>query len=232
MTWATLRRDAGNVLPQLAQDIAEGVWQPGPLREVGILTYTGKKMPTAIPTVIDRVVHHAMRNVIEPILEARAFDDWVSGFRPGRSRITALRQAARHWCNGFRWVADLDVASVSAGATLDEAIDWHAAYIHDGAFLSCLRVALAAMPEPISPGSGLAPMLINLRLSQVDKYLAGLRIVRFADNYCAFARIQYEAEQAFYTISDALQQVRLYPNEQKSRIRADVNVEDLFLIGG
>jgi hypothetical protein len=173
-----------------------------------------------------------MRNAIEPILEARAFQDWVSGFRPGRSRITALRQAAAHRQAGYRWVADLDVASVSEGATVDEAIDWHAEHIHDGVFLARLRTALAAMPEPITPGSGLAPLLINLRLAQADKSLGGFRVVRFADNYAVFARVQRDAEEAFFAVSDALLQMRLRPNEHKSRIRTDANVEDLFLIGG
>jgi RNA-directed DNA polymerase len=156
----------------------------------------------------------------------------VSGFRPRRNRITSLRQAAVYHQVGFRWIADLDVASVSEGTTVEEVIDWHAEHIHDGALLARLRTALAAMPSPIAPGSGLAPMLINLRLAQVDKKVSGLRVVRFADNYVAFARTREEAHEAFYAISDALLLLRLRPNEAKSRIREDANVEDLFLIGG
>lgn len=232
MTWAELRRDASVLLPGLASQLADGTWQPGALRDVAIPTYTGKQMHTFIPPVLDRVVHRALRNAIEPVLEAHVFRDWVSGFRPRRNRITSLRQAAIHHNAGFRWVADLDVASVSDGATVDEVIDWHAEHVHDGTFLALLRTTLAAMPSPIAPGSGLAPTLINLRLSQVDKRLSDLRIVRFADNYVAFARTRAEAQEAFYAISDALLLLRLRPNGTKSRIREDANVEDLFLIGG
>ncbi|MFI7122631.1 reverse transcriptase domain-containing protein [Amycolatopsis sp. NPDC049868] len=220
------------LLPQLAFELAEGTWRPGPVREVQLPTYTGKQMYTFIPTVRDRLVHRALRNALEPVLEASAFRSWVSGFRPRRNRITALRQASVHYQAGLRWAADLDVASVSEGATVDEVIDWHAEHIHDGTFLTRLRRALAAMPSPIAAGSGLAPMLINLRLSQVDKRVTGLRVVRFADNYVAFARTRDDAQEAFYAISDALLQLRLRPNERKSRIREDANVEDLFLIGG
>jgi RNA-directed DNA polymerase len=232
MTWGQLRRQASILLPCLAGQLADGTWQPGQVRDVVMPTYTGKQMHTFIPPVLDRLVHRTLRNAIEPVLEARAFRDWVSGFRPRRNRITSLRQAAVHHQAGFRWVADLDVATVSEGATVEEVIDWHAEHIHDGTFLARLRTALAAMPSPIAPGSGLAPMLINLRLSQVDKKLSGLRVVRFADNYAAFARTREEAQEAFYTISDALLLLRLRPNETKSRIRDDANVEDLFLIGG
>lgn len=232
MSWAQLRATADSRLPALAQQLADGSWTPGHVREVAMPTYTGKRMITYVPTVLDRTVQRALRNVIEPVLEAQVFRDWVSGFRPGRNRITALRQAANYRNRGLGWVADLDVATVSEGADLDEVVNWHAEHIHDGTFLARLRTALSAMPSPIAPGSGLAPMLITLRLSQVDAMLSSLRVVRFADNYTAFARTRDEAQDAFYAISDALLLLRLRPNETKSRIRENTNVEDLFLIGG
>ncbi|MFD9963974.1 Retron-type reverse transcriptase [Amycolatopsis sp. NPDC058986] len=232
MTWGQLRCEANTLLPQLAFELAEGTWQPGPVREVEMRTYVGKRIHTFIPPALDRLVHRALRNAIEPVLEKHVFRDWVSGFRPQRNRVTSLRQAAAYEQAGSRWAADLDVALVSEGTTVEEVIDWHAEHIHDGTFLARLRTALAAMPSPLAPGSGLSPMLINLRLSQVDTLVAGLRIVRFADNYVAFARTRDEAQEAFYAISDALLLLRLQANESKSRIREAVNVEDLFLIGG
>lgn len=189
-------------------------------------------MLTAIPTVADRVVHRAVRNAVEPVLEARAFAEWVSGFRPGRNRLTALRHAHAYVAEGHRWVCDIDTARVSEGVGVEEAVDWFAEYVHDGAFLRLLRTLLAGLPSPVVPGSGLAPLLINLRLSRVDQRLAGLRLVRFADNYCAFATTRDEAEEAFGRIQNALAAARLAPNLAKSRIRRGANVEDLFLIDG
>jgi hypothetical protein len=177
-------------------------------------------------------VHRALRNAIEPILEARVFADWVSGFRPRRNRITALRQASAHYAVGLEWVADIDVAAVSEGASVEEVVDWHAEHIHDGTFLARVRTALGGMPSPLAPGSGLAPLLINLRLSQVDRLVSGFPVVRFADNYAAFCHTRAAAQQAFGAISAALLRYRLRPNETKSRIRAEANIEDLFLIEG
>src|SRR5262249_62358535 len=115
---------------------------------------------------------------------------------------------------------------------VEEVVDWHAEHIHDGTFLARVRTALGGMPSPLAPGSGLAPLLINLRLSQVDTLVSGLPVVRFADNYAAFCATQAAAQQAFGVISDALLRYRLRPNEAKSRIRAEANIEDLFLIEG
>jgi RNA-directed DNA polymerase len=232
MTLADLRRQADVLLPRLADQLADGTWRPGPLRQARFHSYTGKPMAVSIPTTVDRVVHRALRNAMEPIFETYALRDWVSGYRPGRNRITALRLANEYLAGGFRTVADVDVASVSEGATVDEVVDWCAEHIHDGTFLARIRTAVVAMPHPIAPGSGLAPMLINLRLSRPDALVDGLRIVRFADNYAAFAANVTTAQKAFDTIAVALTRFGMRPSESKSRVRERANVEDLFLIGG
>ncbi|WNV91874.1 reverse transcriptase domain-containing protein [Umezawaea sp. Da 62-37] len=232
MTLAELRRRSGELLPRLAEQLAEGAWQPGPLRQVGFPTYTGKPMAVFVPTLIDRVVHRALRNAIEPILEAGVLRDWVSGYRPRRNRITALRHAAAHIEAGLRAVADVDVATVSEGASVEQVVDWCAEHIHDGSFLDRVRTALTAMPHPIAPGSGLAPTLINLRLSRPDRLMDELAVVRFADNYVVFTADEAEARRAFTAIRDALARFGLRPNDAKSRVRPRANVEDLFLIGG
>lgn len=232
MTWRELRQRARVLLPDLATRIAVDMWCPSPCRLVTVPTYSGKQMSTAIPTVVDRLVHRALRNAAEPVLEAHAFADWVSGYRPGRNRLTALRQANAYLEAGYGWVCDIDAARVSEGVFVDEAVDWFAEHIQDGTFLRLVSTALDALPSPVIPGSGLAPMLINLRLSHVDRHLRGMRVVRFGDNYCAFAATHDEAMKSWWRISDALRAARLEPNAEKSRIRRRANADDLFLIDG
>ncbi|MGN2642372.1 hypothetical protein ACTD5D_40615 [Nocardia takedensis] len=232
VSWAGYRRRLKANLAELDEALRAGTWRPGPLRTVPIELYTGKPFTLYIPTVGDRIVHRAMRTAIEPILEADAFADWVSGFRPGRNRIDAVRTAAAHIAQDRCAVADIDVREVSAGSSAGEVTDWLAEYVHDGSFLSRFRTALLGMGEPIAPGSGLAPLLINLRLSRVDRRLSGLRLVRFADNYCAFTSDDATATDAYRRIADALAAEGLDPNPAKSRVRTRANPEDLFLLAG
>lgn len=232
VTWAAYRQGLAGRITELSAALRDGTWAPAPLRTTVITNYLGKQFTAAIPTAGDRVVHRAMRSAVEPVLEERAFADWVSGYRPGRSRITAVRDAMCHVRAGRVFIADIDVARTSAGSTAQEVTDWLAAYVTDGTFLSRFRTALSALPEPIMPGTGLAPLLINLRLSRVDACLSDLAIVRFADNYCAFAASAAEAEAAYGQIVAALRAAGLEPNTRKSRIRAHGNPEDLFLLDG
>ncbi|MBM9624708.1 RNA-directed DNA polymerase (plasmid) [Streptomyces zhihengii] len=231
-SWAAFRRGLPERLDRLAEDLRLGLWRPGPVKASHVIAYTGKRIDMVMPTVGDRVVHRAMRRAVEPVLETHAFAPWVSGFRPGRNRLTALRQAAQHLRAGLVWVADVDVKQASAGAHTEEVIDWLADHVQDGSFLDRVRIALEALPDPIAPGCGLSPMLLNLRLSRVDSALGGFHVVRFADNYCLFADSQEQAEAANEALTAALGTVRLQPHPGKSRIRPAANAEDLFLING
>jgi hypothetical protein len=232
MTWAAYRRGMATHVRKLSVALREGSWRPGPLRTVRLTAYTGKEFAVVVPTVEDRIVHRAMRAVVEPILERRAFPDWVAGYRPGRNRLSAIRLAMRHLDRGLTAVADLDVAAVSAGASAEAVTDWLAEHVQDGTFLSRFRMVLAALPEPLAPGSGLAPLLINLRLSRVDAHLHDLAVVRFADNYCAFTATATDARLAFTRIAEALHAEGLRPQPRKSQVRLQANAEDLFLIAG
>ena len=62
------------------------------------------------PTIRDRVVQTALRDVIEPIFE-RDFAEQSYGFRPGRGCKDALRRVDALLKDGFVYVVDADLES-------------------------------------------------------------------------------------------------------------------------
>src|SRR2546423_1925836 len=78
------RRQAPERLVRLQERIKSGSYTPPPVKPVSIPKLGSKELrPLGIPTVEDRVVQTAVRNVIEPIFE-NIFAEHSYGFRPGR----------------------------------------------------------------------------------------------------------------------------------------------------
>jgi len=93
MTVASIRATTGEeaFIEHLRDDLRNGRYQPNPSRRKLIPKpgKPGKFRPLGIPTVRDRVVQGAVKNLLEPIFEAN-FWHISYGFRPGRGCHGAL----------------------------------------------------------------------------------------------------------------------------------------------
>jgi RNA-directed DNA polymerase len=98
-------------LERLSRSLREGSYRAQAIRRVWIpKPGSREKRPLGIPTVRDRVVQTALRNVLEPIYE-RDFAAQSYGFRPQRGTKDALRRVAELLAAGYVHVVDADLKS-------------------------------------------------------------------------------------------------------------------------
>ncbi len=217
-------------LGELSQALKNGSYRPQAVRRVWIDKLGSKeKRPLGIPTVRDRVVQAALRNVIEPIFE-REFAEQSYGFRPHRGCKDALRRVVELLQGGYIWVVDADLKSYFDSIPHAPMMRQVEEKVSDGTVLEIVRAYMKQeimdsmgqwTPEEGTPqGAVLSPLLANIYLHPLDQKMTqgGYQMVRYADDLVVLCRSQAEAETALEEIQRWTAQAELTLHPTKTRI--------------
>lgn len=217
-------------LSKAAQQLADGSYRPQAVRRHWIAKPGSKeKRPLGIPTVRDRVVETALRNVLEPIFE-RDFAEHSYGFRPGRGCKDALRFVDYRLKAGNTWVVDADLQSYFDTIPQQKLLGRVAEKVADSRVLELVEAMLqqAVMeelrhwtPEAGTPqGAVISPLLSNIYLDPLDQEMAGsgYQMVRYADDFIILCRSEAEARAALAKVQEWTAQAGLRLHPEKTRI--------------
>jgi RNA-directed DNA polymerase len=245
--WATVRKRKGAAgvdgqtvhrfdaraeqeLTKLEQELRGGTYVPRPVKRVQIPKPGSRETrPLGIPTVRDRVVQTALRNVLEPIFEVR-FAPTSYGFRPRRGCKDALRRVQQMLNAGHIWVVDADIRKYFDSIPHSTLVAEVEKEVADGRVIELLRTYLEARvldgleewtPEEGTPqGAVISPLLANVYLHPVDLVMAaaGYEMVRYADDFVVMCRSQAEAEAALQMVRGLIEERGLSLHPEKTRI--------------
>jgi RNA-directed DNA polymerase len=217
-------------LESLSSSLRDGTYRPQAIRRVWIpKPGSREKRPLGIPTVRDRVVQTALRNVLEPIFE-RDFAAESYGFRPGRGAKDALRRVVELLNAGYVYVVDADLQSYYDTIPRQALLERVEAKVADGKVLTLLAGYLGQevlenakywTPEQGTPqGAVISPLLSNLYLDPLDHQMAqrGYAMVRYADDFVVLCRSESEAQRALAEIEAWTTAAGLRLHPEKTRI--------------
>lgn len=228
ITWY-LNQPTDLILRQLKNRLEN--YKPGAVIRVYIDKNDGGKRPLGIPTIEDRILQQAIKQILEPWCEAR-FHPHSYGFRPLRSAHHALSRAVT-LVNVAKmyYTVDIDLKGFFDNVShnkLNKAL-WNIG-IHDKKVLSIINKMLKSeivgegvMDKGVPQGGVLSPLLSNIILNQLDwwvstqwedlpvkdkRYVHRKRtnlksgyIVRYADDFKIMCRSYEHAIRWYHAVS-------------------------------
>ena len=200
-----------------------------------------ERRPLGIPTVRDRVVQTALRQVLKPIFE-RDFAAHSYGFRPGKGCKDGLRRVDELLKAGYTQVVDADLKSYFDTIPHDRLLALVAKKVSDGKVLSLIDAFLHRgvldgleewTPEQGTPqGAGISPLPSNIYRDPLDQMMAGsgFEMVRYADDFVILCRSAEEAAHALETVQRWTASAGLTLHPTKTRV-IDAKTESFDFLG-
>jgi group II intron reverse transcriptase/maturase len=224
---------------RIATDILIRQYLPKAIKGVEIPKSNGKTRLLGVPTVVDRWLQQAVSQQLAPYFELD-FEEESYGFRPHQNTQKAVRQSLKYINDGYQDIVDIDLKGffdevqhykilqliyqkVKCPTSLWLIRKWLRAPI-------LIKGRLHKRRKGVPQGSPLSPLLSNILLDQLDKYLKseGCKFVRYADDFSIYTKSKAGARRIGNKVYLFLKNKLDLPiNKEKSGIRRPIDFEVL-----
>ena len=174
LDWATVHWGAVN------RGLERGYYCPLPVKRVEIPKPNGGIRLLGIPSVNDRVIQQAITQILQPIIDPD-FSEHSHGFRPNRSAHQAVKAVQAGIKQGDGYAVDIDLSKFFDNVDHDLLMNRISKWVDDQRVLALIGKYLRAgvstkgkredTPCGVPQGGPLSPLLANIMLDDLDRYL-------------------------------------------------------------
>jgi len=237
-SWQDYDEHRSENIARLLAAFKTGRYRAPAIRRAYIPKGKNKLRPLGLPTVEDKLLQTAVRQVLSPIYE-QEFYDCSYGFRPGKSQHQALDELFRQVSfQGIRYIIDADMADYFGSINHQHLREFLDQRIKDGVIRKMIDKWLKAgvleegrltYPKQGTPqGGSISPLLSNIYLhyvldewfiEQIQPLLKGRStLIRFADDFLLGFTCEEDARRVMKVLARRLGKYHLHLNPEKTRL--------------
>jgi retron-type reverse transcriptase len=178
-----------NELVDLQNELKNGSYQPGAYRSFTI--YDPKERTISVAPFRDRVVHHAIVNILTPIYEKSFIHDSYAT-RPGKGTHLAITRAQK-WVRRWQWYLKSDIEKYFENVDHDILMNILKKKLKERSLLELLEKIIRNVPDSkgIPIGNLTSQFLANVYLNPFDHELKDHKRVpaylRYMDDFVLFS---------------------------------------------
>ena len=221
------KKNAKKEINELYAELVAGTYAPQPIEKIAIAKNKNEKRPIALSSVRDKVVQRALVNAIEPYFD-KIMSNKSYGYRRNRSTLKAINRCRDFINRGKFWVYKTDIDNFFETINHDTLLNLLGQHIEDKQIVRLISLYLnnggfkhqnyVEHEEGVHQGDILSPLLSNIYLNEMDKYLERKEIefVRYADDFVLFFKKKHYIDKPTKELKEFLKTLSLKLGEDKS----------------
>lgn len=227
-TVRTFAAGASGYLEDLARDLQQASYTPEPYLGIKMKKDSGGFRQLGLPTVRDKIVQMALKQLLDPILEP-LFLNVSYAYRRNKGTYKAI-QRVRHLIRAEKkvWLATCDIEQYFDTIDQQQLLSRLGPVIEDAKIIDLIRLSISMarigddlkwqeIKAGIPQGNILSPLLSNFYLHALDCHLQEeeLGYVRYADDFVLLAATEAQATTALHSCQRFLQEelsLKLHPD--------------------
>ena len=198
-------RKLENNLKEISQSLQRETYVPEPTKRIYILKDNSReKRKIAIPTIKDKIIQEATRNIIEPIFNP-IFIESSYAYRTNKGPQKAICKAEQYLKKGRTWIATFDIDNFFDSINHNLLMRFISNKIWEKEILRLielwLKMGVIEKDKWVNPavgvpqGGNISPLLSNIYLHPFDKEMKkkNYTIIRYSDNIIFLEKTKNDA---------------------------------------
>jgi len=217
-------------IKELANDILSASYAPEPIKKIAInKPNSDEKRPIALGSIKDKIVQRTLYKELNPYFD-KLFSDSSYAYRPQKSTLKALNRVTQYLQEKRFHIVKTDIDNFFEEIDHDILLKRLAKEIADKRVVRLISLFMLSgafekmeydkHEEGVYQGDILSPLLSNIYLDAMDKYLNSrdIKFVRFADDFVMLFKKKYDAHKELHKLKEFLQSLHLRLEEEKTYI--------------